>query len=365
MTPAALRNYTRKDLAQMAKLRGVEGWHAMRKDQLVSALVQKAKEKAPARRATAPAASRTHATVAKVAQKASDRRVQMKISQYQAKLEKAKNLGAASDAEVGKERLVVKVRDPYWLHAHWQLSRNSVQRVQAALGQYWHTARPMLRLFEVSNVGSATASEMLVRQIEIHGGVNNWYLDVKDPPKSYRLDIGYQTSDGHFHAMARSNVVTTPPAAVRDAIDENWTDVAENFDKIYAMSGGYAPEGTSDELRELMEERLRRPMGAPLVTRYGAGAGSLLELASDFHFEADAEMIVFGSTKPGSHVTLEGEPVQLRPDGTFTVRLNLPDRRQVLPLVASSADGMQQRTIVLAIERNTKRMETVTRDANV
>lgn len=364
MTPATLRNYTRKDLAQMAKLRGVTGWHSMSKDQLVTALVQKSKEKSPSRRSTSSARSKNSTT--KVTKKASNRRVQRQISQLQAKLDRAKNIGSDSDTnalEGDRERLVVLVRDPYWLHVHWELSRKSVQRVQAALGQYWHTAKPMLRLFEVSNVGTSTASDTLVRQIEIHGGVNNWYIDVVDPPKSYRLDIGYLTSDGHFHTMARSNTVTTPPAAVRDTIDENWSDVAENFDKIYAMSGGYSPEGPSDELRELLEERLRRPMGAPLVTRYGAGAGALAEQPSDFHFEADAEMIVFGSTKPGSHVTLEGEPVQLRPDGTFTVRLNMPDRRQVIPLVASSADGLQQRTIILAVERNTKRMETIVRES--
>ena len=27
--------------------------------------------------------------------------------------------------------------------------------------------------------------------MEIHGGVNNWYIDVQNPPKSYQLDIGY------------------------------------------------------------------------------------------------------------------------------------------------------------------------------
>ena len=68
-------------------------------------------------------------------------------------------------------------------------------------------------------------------------------------------------------------------------------------------------------------------------------------------------MIIFGSTKPDAHVTLSGEPVKLRPDGTFTVRVSMPDRRQVLPVVASSSDGVEQRTIVLAVERNTKRME--------
>ena len=71
-----------------------------------------------------------------------------------------------------------------------------------------------------------------------------------------------------------------------------------------------------------------------------------------------------GQPVPDAHVSLAGEPVKIRPDGSFTVRLSMPDRRQVLPVVASSADGVEQRTIVLAVERNTKFMEPMIREAN-
>ena len=50
-------------------------------------------------------------------------------------------------------------------------------------------------------------------------------------------------------------------------------------------------------------------------------------------------------------------------DGSFMVRFNMPDRRQVFPIVACSVDGTQQRTIVLAVERNTKVMEPVARES--
>jgi len=67
-------------------------------------------------------------------------------------------------------------------------------------------------------------------------------------------------------------------------------------------------------------------------------------------------------TEPDAHVTLQGEPVKIRSDGTFAVRFNLPDRRHVLPMVASSRDGAERRTIVLAVDRNTKVMEPISRD---
>jgi hypothetical protein len=128
------------------------------------------------------------------------------------------------------------------------------------------------------------------------------------------------------------------------------------------MSGGYTPQGTSLELQELLEERLRRPMGTPMQTRFGGGAARVLADTQDLPFAVDAELLVFGLSHPHAHVTLQGEPVPLRPDGTFTVRLSLPDRRQVIPVIASSPDGVEQRTIILAVERNTKVLERKVRD---
>ena len=43
MTPASLQTYTQKDLAQMARQGGVRGWHSMRKDQLIRALLNAAR----------------------------------------------------------------------------------------------------------------------------------------------------------------------------------------------------------------------------------------------------------------------------------------------------------------------------------
>jgi hypothetical protein len=90
----------------------------------------------------------------------------------------------------------------------------------------------------------------------------------------------------------------------------------------------------------------------------------LTSYGRDFHFEIDAELIVYGSTEPNAKVTLQGEAVQVRPDGTFTVRFSLPDSRQIIPAVAASPDGVEERTIVLAVERNTKELEPMIHDGN-
>jgi hypothetical protein len=262
------------------------------------------------------------------------------------------------------DRVVLMVRDAFWLQANWKLARGSVQRAQSAMAQMWHTAVPTLRVYEVEVDNETTAAESVVNDIRIHGGVNNWYITVEKPPQSFRVEIGYLSTDGRFFSLARSNIVTTPPPGASDTLDKNWNDIAQDYERVYALSGGYSADHSSDELQSLFEERLRRPMGSPTLTTFGIGAerGSLKN--RDFTFELDVEIIIYGATKPNSHVTLAGEPVRVRPDGTFTVRLSLPNRRQVLPVVAHSADGVEQRTIVLAVERNTKTMEPVVIEVN-
>jgi hypothetical protein len=250
------------------------------------------------------------------------------------------------------------VRDPYWLHAYWELAPRSVERAQSALGQHWHTTKPVLRVFQVSNDDSA----VICREIVIHGGVNHWYVDVQNPPHKYRMEIGYLTAGGQFYCLARSNTVMTPPAGTSDSVDENWADIDQNADRIFAMSGGYSDRGTSLELQELLEERLRRPMGTPMQTRYGTGAAGVCADGRELPFAVDAELIVYGVSHPHAHVTLQGEPVALKSDGSFVARMQLPDRRQVIPVIASSPDGVEQRTIILAVERNTKVLGPVMRD---
>jgi hypothetical protein len=375
MTRDELQACTKKVLAEMARKRGISGWHRMRKEELLAALHKQPRRRKPGRVATGarPAA---HANGARPrAQTAAARNTSgngsgeeaVESSKYDVGVP-TKDLSAKVPKDLpggyGKDRIVVMVRDPYWLHAYWELTRHAIQRAEAALGQEWHTARPILRLLDVSSQDTTSTAESTVRDIDIHGGCNNWYIDVSNPPRSYRVDIGYLARSGRFYILARSNVVSTPRAGVSDVIDENWADIdSKKADRIYAMSGGFDPTASSLELKQLFEERLRRPLGSPAVTSFGSG-GFVAGKGRRFWFQLDAELIVYGATEPNARVTLQGEPVKLRPDGTFTMRFSLPDSRQIIPAVATSPDGVEDRTIVLAVERNTKQLEPMIHDGN-
>ncbi len=360
MTLSTLRGYKYKDLAQMAKSEGVVGWHAMRKEELIRALVNRTrrKQKPTNGRSSKLNENLTHSKGARA-----KNQVQKRIDQLHARLEAARNLSdqRGNLSEVQEDRVVVMVRGPYWLHVHWELTHSSIERARTALGPLWHAAQPALRLFRVAEDGALEVD----RQIQIHGGVNHWYLDVQDPPCRFRVEIGYLAEGGQFYRLSSSNTVSTPQPGTLDSVDENWTDVAKNADHIFAMSGGYSPHGASLELQELLEERLNRRMGTPMQTRYGQGATRASNSPDDLPFAVDAELLIHGMSHPRAHVTMRGEPVPLRPDGSFTVRMALPNQRQVIPLVASSSDGMEQQTIILGVDRNTKVLDPKIREQGV
>jgi len=379
ITAARLNTQTVKELAAMARREGVAGWHSMRKDQLIKALLKCAKQEAARSRASHRRnGSAKNSELSDAQARGSNGRFEPKqaaigshsdsqLRKIRAKLAKARDLAHRSSeqcASCAADRLVVMVRDPYWLHAYWELTSASVDRAQAALGQHWHGAKPILRLSEIAQEAASAAVRTTLRDIEIHGGVNNWYIDVPEPPKRFQVEIGYLAANGRFIALARSNVVTTSAHKKNNGMDGNWAGVAEDPERIYAMSGGYSADGAPSELREVFEQKLRRPMSSPLIPRFGLPANETNDEAPGFPLAVDAEVVIFGVTDPGARLTVKGQPIPVQQDGTFTVRFPMPNRRQVLPLVADSGDGAEQRMVVVAVERNTKTMEPVARDAD-
>lgn len=425
ITTADLKAQTRRELADLARNYGVSGWHGMKKDELITAIgkiqrglrrkgetgkkgtTSKAKSMAPSRtkatksrssngatngtttKAKSTAGTRKRTSRSKTSQtgriaelkppriSAKTARIRSQIKKRRESIQRNRDLstgtlvgGAAlkhgsnrsRTDEPHQDRVVLLVRDAFWLQASWEITRSSVQRAKSSLAERWHTAVPTLRLLSVGDVSSNRA-ESVERDIQIHGGVNTWYVDVDEPPSRFRVLIGYLADNGEYHTLCRSNIVETPNPGECERLDEHWNDIAEDYERIYSLSGGY--ETDSGDLREMFEERLQRAM--PQRTEKGKPTTGEVPLLreSRLPFDVDAEMIVFGNTSPTASVMVGENPVKLQPDGSFTVRLKMPDKRQVLPVTAESRDGLRQRTTVIAVERNTKAMEVVELDDRI
>ncbi len=72
-----------------------------------------------------------------------------------------------------------------------------------------------------------------------------------------------------------------------------------------------------------------------------------------FFMHVNAEVIFYGGTDPEAKVTIAGRPVQLQPDGTFRYHFKFPDNDFEIPIVAVSPDGVETRSAVLFLRRDT------------
>jgi hypothetical protein len=94
-----------------------------------------------------------------------------------------------------------------------------------------------------------------------------------------------------------------------------------------------------------------QPFGAP----FGAGYRPAEAVGKDFWLWVKTELIIFGATEPDARVTLQGLPITLRSDGTFTARFALPDGEIELPVRAVNADGDLELQIKPIVTRRTEK----------
>lgn len=251
--------------------------------------------------------------------------------------------------DYGDNQIYLLVRDPYWIYTYWEIQTEHQEANLAKLGGSWDAVVSVLRVYDVTDENNGS----LYSDIILQNMARSWYINTQ-PNHSYFVEIGLLHRDGRFICLARSNRVTTPRSGMSEVIDEQWMGI--DFDKMYALSGGFQVGKSSAELRALMEERLKSAISS------GSGAGAVSSLASPvrikkrgFYFWLECELIIYGGTESDAKVTMQGRPVKLRPDGTFSFRYALPDGRFIFDCHAESADGIEERVITPVVSRNTER----------
>ncbi|MGE5587722.1 MAG: DUF4912 domain-containing protein [Clostridia bacterium] len=251
----------------------------------------------------------------------------------------------------GTTRLVLMVRDPFWLHAYWEVAQDVSETVTAALGpDGWRVARKTLRVHDVTDVEFDGTNAHRTFDIDISGGANNWYINVERPNRSYCAELGLVGPDGRFVLLSRSNVVRTPRAGPSEVIDEEWMTISA-VERYYPHPGRLP---SSPEMVSARLEHMALEMGSGFVAGISSpGMGVAAPERKAFWLNASVEVIVHGATEPGSTVTIQGSPVKLRPDGTFSARFQLPDGEQVVPIEAVSKDGSMRRCVTTRLTRST------------
>jgi hypothetical protein len=251
-------------------------------------------------------------------------------------------------------QVTLLVRDPEWVFAFWEVSGRDRQRNGVTDGNL------VLRLYDVTDVEFDGTNAHSQFDIAV-GGSSNWYVRVPDSDRQWLAELGRVDTDGAFTVLARSNAVATPRSTVSPhAPSEEWMTVETDFERLFELSGGRVARGSAGTseaapaLRRVEFELPRLEMGSEQLASGAMMGRELVAPERGFRLNLSTELIVYGATEPDATVTIQGHPVRLNPDGTFRLRLALPDGEQTIGVRAVSADGEESREITPVVSRHTR-----------
>lgn len=254
-----------------------------------------------------------------------------------------------------RDKIVLQVRDPWWLHSYWEVASTTWNGLRDRLKDMFYSAKKVLRVYDVSGIVFNGTNSLRYFDIEVNPDAMSWYIDAGGPGRSWCVDYGLKLANGKFVTILRSNTVTAPIDAPSPVTDEEWMVPEEMFGRLYGMGFGF---GSSSPVGKVMQERFRRALFSGAIS--SPGLASMVSPVKKrpkerkFWMMVDCELIVYGATEPDAKVTVQGKPVQLRPDGSFTFRYALPDGEQIVPVKAVSADEVEERSITPIVARQTK-----------
>ncbi len=310
----------------------------------------------------------------------------------------------------GTQKLFLTARDPHWLYAHWDLSREQQLKLNAQSSD----GHLVLRIYAHKIEGHPTY------EIHVHPESRHWFTHVERAGNSYVAELGYYSALGKWTRISTSSGTMTPPDAVSAETDTDFATIPFEFPfakllelikaavyenlplaqaleelrrqgypdlpRITALTAAPLPARWTpqqeqalakiiniDEVRrvwmgsleitELIRRKLAHEISSLGASQFGISSASVSSLSSPFGglertkgfwFNVNAELIIYGATEPDAKVTLAGHPIKLRPDGSFSYRFALPDGKYDMPAVAVSADGTDARAAELKFSRATE-----------
>ena len=310
----------------------------------------------------------------------------------------------------GTKRLFLTARDPHWLYASWDLTRDQ----QAHCNKQSADGHLIVRIFHAPPAGG------LVLEVHVHPESRHWFVHVERAATKYTAELGFYSKKRQWKSIASSGATLTPPETISDDASVEFATIPVDvpFEELLALvrtvvqenrplaravedlrreghpdlpraasapDNRWTPEQDralaevvsldqvrrvwigSLEITELIRRQFEREISSGSVSQFGAPtspgetlssfsspSGSEQARGKGFWFNVNAELIVYGATERDATVTIGGRKIKLRADGSFTYRFALPDGRYDLPVVAVSADETDGRAADLKFTRTTE-----------
>lgn len=167
-----------------------------------------------------------------------------------------KNMGPELPNRYGEDKLVLLVRDPWWLYTYWEVTPQNERSVHEKVKRSGEKIdRTVLRVYDVTEAAQNKNGSFF--DIEIANFSDNWYVDVGSPDRDWVAELGIRSNSGAFYPMLRSNTVRTPRYGVSDVVDEEWMMPDELYWQLLGRSGGLWDAKSSLEVRRYLMRYLK------------------------------------------------------------------------------------------------------------
>jgi hypothetical protein len=274
---------------------------------------------------------------------------------------------AALPEAYGTGKLLLAVRDPHWLYAHWDLTLEQ-QRRYNALSADRHL---VVRVF------SDAIETRPVKEVHVHPESRHWFIHADLAETRYVAELGYYRPGRQWATISTSAPAVTPPDTVSTDQTVRFATIPAQvrLSQLAALAKQGIPAdlpppdaareralaelvtrqlmrqdwGSSAEIAELVRGRGEQEISAALLALPAPPGGEAEHVSSPlgaakqqpegFWFSVNTELVLYGATEPDASVTVGGRPISLRPDGTFSCRFSLPDGEHTVTVSALSAEG--------------------------
>lgn len=239
----------------------------------------------------------------------------------------------------GHDRIVLMVKDPWWVFAYWEVQSSTERAARAQLlPDEVAGLKTVLRVYDVTDVDVPVQPAARSFDIVLSGLASNWYIHTDAPNHAFIAELGLLTAGGRFLPLVRSNRVRTPRFGPSEIIDEAWMTTDELYWKLFGAAG--IGIGASESGRAAL---MAQPSGQWSSSGFLTPARQ--PAVRGFWLRMDAELIIHGATEPRASVAVQGQPVPVRRDGSFSLRLAMPEGSQTLTVEVVSADGTRSKTV--------------------
>lgn len=290
---------------------------------------------------------------------------------------------ASLPGEQGTSWIRFEAHGPQWGFAFWGLSAADLASLNGQVGRSLS-----LRIADVTGLEPGQPPHAL-QELRVDPRADQWGVALPLGNRIYRAELGVQTGGG-WRSLACASPTLIPGYDDSASTPDGFAPFAVLSEPIAVApatpSAAVTAPGLHERLYQSATVRIRRlgrgseefheledldgvgvalsdsGLGLWASGRNESGSG-LVARQRSFWLIADAELIVYGATEPSASLTIGERQVALAADGSFHLHVPFADGEQLYPIRAVAADGEQQRSIRIDVERQTPEARVNTREA--